>query len=712
MSFRGTFISVFLIVLFLAGCGGGTSGDQRAAQSQTQVLNLSVQLIQRQARDYVAQSAQPENQFASVIATLEQDSNVVNSAQVAVAPGVREASLTLQAVPAGTYMLTVRGVNADGQELAQDSTIIEVFPGQITAFTMSLIAGEIDVADPVARDISYLTAPGETLNVTAAEGVLSNDTTDGGTASLISGPTQGTLELEPDGSFTYTSNTDAVGFDTFVYQLNDPRGTDQATVTLNFGIGRGFFVQAGSTGTGQSAEDPRPDLDGAAAEAQPGDTIFVLFSNQPLAPGGGAPSLLTLQDQVAVIGIPQGVTPRGHQEAILGQTGGQLPEVRFQFQAGNNSRFESLRLVGIEDAPPLLNLSEKQNSTLENLELVSPETRVRFDDFTGSLTLRNCRFIESNVPEPNTLPSDFVGTLRAGQTTVRLVACELDEGTTFLVFNAFGNTLEIDIRDSSLSGNALFSAAQGSRLDVVVEDCDFVTNRLDVQHGSGGHGDTTVRRIRTEDTVGVFFRSFDQTPDALGGNILVQCVEGSGGIVAFFTFDSGRYDLVVADNVVDDFQVIRPASISITTRFQARVRALIENNTMPFALNSISAECDLDLAIVGNVVGTASSTDAPNPNDITTERLREIRSAGTFGASSEDRICLRLQGNRVGPPGDLGRIQLSVPFANPPALLLVENLADLQNNNEVNEVDVGSHVVDAGEEGEVCNPPAYPGPCD
>src|SRR5262249_52137288 len=66
-------------------------------------------------------------------------------------------------------------------------------------------------------------------------GVLSNDNSPNGplTASLVSGPSHGTLNLSSDGSFTYTPALNYNGPDSFVYQATDPLGMGgQATVSL------------------------------------------------------------------------------------------------------------------------------------------------------------------------------------------------------------------------------------------------------------------------------------------------------------------------------------------------------------------------------------------------------------------------------------------------------------------------------------------------
>jgi uncharacterized repeat protein (TIGR01451 family) len=80
------------------------------------------------------------------------------------------------------------------------------------------------VADaPIAWDDSYSTQEDEPL-VVAAPGVLANDTdADGDALSpvLVAAPTNGTVALNPDGSFTYIPHADYNGPDSFTYRASD-----------------------------------------------------------------------------------------------------------------------------------------------------------------------------------------------------------------------------------------------------------------------------------------------------------------------------------------------------------------------------------------------------------------------------------------------------------------------------------------------------------
>jgi VCBS repeat-containing protein len=90
---------------------------------------------------------------------------------------------------------------------------------------------------PVANDDAYETFEDTPLSE-PAPGVLANDTDINEnnvlTAVLVSGPANGTLVLNADGSFTYTPNGGYVGTDTFTYNANDGvvDSVTPATVTI------------------------------------------------------------------------------------------------------------------------------------------------------------------------------------------------------------------------------------------------------------------------------------------------------------------------------------------------------------------------------------------------------------------------------------------------------------------------------------------------
>ncbi len=89
---------------------------------------------------------------------------------------------------------------------------------------------------PVARDDSYSLNKGQSISVTASQGVLVNDYGVYGatlTVVLISNVQRGTLTLQPNGSFTYVPAANYSGTDRFTYQVTDGHSNSStATVTL------------------------------------------------------------------------------------------------------------------------------------------------------------------------------------------------------------------------------------------------------------------------------------------------------------------------------------------------------------------------------------------------------------------------------------------------------------------------------------------------
>ncbi|MCP4541270.1 MAG: DUF11 domain-containing protein [Chloroflexi bacterium] len=94
---------------------------------------------------------------------------------------------------------------------------------------------EVQNVAPVADDDGYLTSEDVVLTV-SVPGVLAGDSDANGdplTTILDSGPTNGDLALNADGSFTYTPTTNYYGPDSFRYHATDgTHNSNSATVTL------------------------------------------------------------------------------------------------------------------------------------------------------------------------------------------------------------------------------------------------------------------------------------------------------------------------------------------------------------------------------------------------------------------------------------------------------------------------------------------------
>jgi adhesin/invasin len=139
---------------------------------------------------------------------------------------------------------TSRTTDASGRAAFTDLAIADATGPHTLIFAASgftsVVSTSISVAPPpnqppTASPDQYTTAVGTTLTVNAP-GVLANDSDpDGGTltATVVDQPSNGTLTLSSDGSFSYTPSAAFSGQDTFTYQAGD--GTDTsapATVTI------------------------------------------------------------------------------------------------------------------------------------------------------------------------------------------------------------------------------------------------------------------------------------------------------------------------------------------------------------------------------------------------------------------------------------------------------------------------------------------------
>ncbi len=151
------------------------------------------------------------------------DSGTVLTAQLVTPPASgtlvlnADGSFSLTAATGGTYTFTYQAKDAGSQ--SPPATV-----------TVSLNAVPVTQADAYSLDEDV------PLNVTAALGVLENDRdpeSEPLTAQLVSNVQQGTLNLNPNGSFIYTPDLNFQGSDSFTYQANDgTRQSGQVTVTI------------------------------------------------------------------------------------------------------------------------------------------------------------------------------------------------------------------------------------------------------------------------------------------------------------------------------------------------------------------------------------------------------------------------------------------------------------------------------------------------
>jgi VCBS repeat-containing protein len=139
---------------------------------------------------------------------------------------------------------------------------------------------------PVAAGDAFSTAEDTVLTV-PAPGVLGNDADPDGdplTTVLVSGPSHGSLTLNPNGSFSYTPAADYAGGDSFSYRASDGTLTSNvATVTLTITGANDAPVAAGdavSTAEDTALTVPAPGVLGNDADPD-GDPLTAVLVSGP-----------------------------------------------------------------------------------------------------------------------------------------------------------------------------------------------------------------------------------------------------------------------------------------------------------------------------------------------------------------------------------------------------------------------------------------------
>ena len=117
-------------------------------------------------------------------------------------------------VPGTNYaslQITTNGATAGANVYRTNGLVIKLLVG--TTVTNAVVSY---ILPPAIQNNFYQTQPGVPITV-GAPGVLSNGTVTA-TATLVSGPSSGTLTFNADGSFTYTPTNNYTGVDNFTYE--------------------------------------------------------------------------------------------------------------------------------------------------------------------------------------------------------------------------------------------------------------------------------------------------------------------------------------------------------------------------------------------------------------------------------------------------------------------------------------------------------------
>jgi hypothetical protein len=152
--------------------------------------------------------------------------------------------------------------------LTPGTNLIFTATGSAHGNAVGPVTAEAIVFGPLtAEDTTITVAPGAT-----ATGDLSSLVSNGippYTFAVATGPTQGTVTVNPDGTYSYVANANAVGSDSFVYSVTDSEQLPTAAATTTSTVNIDFLAVAPSPTPTQPGETPSPTV----APTLPGGTV-------------------------------------------------------------------------------------------------------------------------------------------------------------------------------------------------------------------------------------------------------------------------------------------------------------------------------------------------------------------------------------------------------------------------------------------------------
>jgi len=552
---------------------------------------------------------------------------------------------------------------------------------------------------PTAVDDFYNGVSNTTLNVNTAQGVLANDTSANGTVSLVSGPASGTLNLNSDGSFSYTPAGAFSGDVSFTYELTDANGDDTAEVTISI-ASNVIFVRGGAGGTGNSQASPRGDLQGALQAATSGTVVFILDSATPISLQGENTSTSStdnsffIPDGVDVIGEGTGLNP------VVAP--GDRPMVEGNFDMGDDTRLSGIELicqsrngttgVGIRRAA-----ANPSGLTVDNCSLAGGGTDfIEIEELVGSFTLDGNTFSGSVAGAGSayfirTESSAAVVTINNNTFDTSGTVWAQDAANVNPTFNFTNNR---SIAGAAIQQGFTLRAGNGCRpvAEVTGNNMQTSSNSFIETFEFEIFGDAAIEanvRNNTFDNGRVFVNSTNGSlVNATGTVVDVKDNVGMGGTFSF----NGEHNAQVRfqDNTTSTplgFSGLTSNDVSLTAANETQIRALIQDNSHAHGGSFICSQtANLDLALVDNQFGT-QSTSGPFRLTLT------VRSSGTGGA-----LCLKGSGNEVGSNLNL--------FRDSTQDFLVENLSAFVDGTVVATGGSGGKNVDAGVQN------AAPGTCD
>jgi hypothetical protein len=436
---------------------------------------------------------------------------------------------------------------------------------------------------PVAVPDAFNALGNATVNQTAANGVLANDTVAGGQISAFdaTGSQGGAVVLNADGSFSYTPVFGFVGAETFTYTLSNGDGDSTATVTLT-STAEGWFVNnTVAPGGNGSQADPFDTLGQAIGTANAGDTIFV-------SRGDG-----TSTGIAGAIDLPAGVDLIGEGAGlVLAQTvvsPGLAPMLTGPITFGGTNTLSGFTIDG--PAADRIIINGVGDVTVSNNTIGNPlVNHIDCDDVTGTVTISG-----NTLENPANLGGDFINVVNAS-TNGNLVIS--DNVFTNTINNLFDDCIEIDlfgtsVMDITISGNT----ANGAVADQL--RFGFAVLAYDDSQATVLMDSNTLTNLDDYALSLVCFNTTSNIDGTISGNT-VSNISASGILVPV------NGSVTVSGNMVDS----AVDGISILGFGSSAATIVVENNSVTNSVNNaflFLGEQSARIAIRDNVLGNSGS---------------------------------------------------------------------------------------------------------
>ncbi|MEL7353864.1 MAG: Ig-like domain-containing protein [Cyanobacteria bacterium J06560_5] len=558
------------------------------------------------------------------------------------------------------------------------------------------VTNVIENTAPVADNDSFATDFQSTLVVPAAAGLLAGDTDADGdllTANLVTGPSNGTLTLNADGSFDYTANAGFSGDDSFTYVAND--GTDnsnEATVTITVGAD----PNSDPVAVNQSYSTFGNTVLEVAGADVPGNEVTSIISGVNLLNGATDADLDLLGTQAEILTTTEGGTVEIFSDGSFyyipqAGDGGITDTFSFTVLDGNGGSATATASITVGDriwyvdddaaaggdgtsANPFNSLAPlNTGGSSDSLDGAGDTIYVLGGTYTGGITLENNQSLLGQavdlVADGTTLITGSNAT-RPSLSSPGANAITLASGNTVRGLGITGATTQNGIVGSNV-GNTLIDNVTFTGLDLEAVQLTNTTSNATIalRNNTVNSPDSATgvefQVINNGNATGVTANVTNNTLSNVSNSAIL--VDGNG---------SGTVNTIIRGNNITVNNAGSP-SIEVDQAGNGTITALIDNNTISGQLN----DTDAIFVIASNGTGTLNATVTNNSNDtaptgpIGSGLFGRVQNNNTLNLDIDDNSFVGLNNE------DIALVRVAIPGANPTLNITQTNAAALSADN-------------------------------